>query len=98
MTSTDELLRRTQDETMRAALQTGLRSMEMVTMPIPEALPGTVIIKVASIGICGSDLLARKGDALRAMITHDLSLDDIQEAFRLAADKSSESIKVQVRT
>ncbi|MFL9990399.1 hypothetical protein PQR34_26235 [Paraburkholderia sediminicola] len=44
------------------------------------------------------DLLARKGDALRAMITHDLSLDDIQEAFRLAADKSSESIKVQVRT
>jgi (R,R)-butanediol dehydrogenase/meso-butanediol dehydrogenase/diacetyl reductase/L-iditol 2-dehydrogenase len=42
------------------------------------------------------DLLARKGDTLRAMITHDLSLDDIQEAFRLACDKSSESIKVQV--
>ncbi|MFT4065281.1 zinc-dependent alcohol dehydrogenase [Paraburkholderia sp.] len=44
------------------------------------------------------DLLARKGDTLRAMITHDLSLDDIQEAFRLACDKSSDSIKVQVHT
>jgi len=44
------------------------------------------------------DLLARKGDTLRAMITHDLSLDDIHEAFRLACDKSSDSIKVQVHT
>lgn len=44
------------------------------------------------------DLLARKGDALRHMITHELSLNDIHEAFRLAADKSSDSIKVQVRT
>ncbi|SMG44817.1 zinc-dependent alcohol dehydrogenase [Paraburkholderia susongensis] len=44
------------------------------------------------------DLLARKGGTLRAMITHDLSLDDIQEAFRLACDKSSDSIKVQVHT
>ncbi|CAH2790540.1 MAG: hypothetical protein CPDRYMAC_2693 [uncultured Paraburkholderia sp.] len=44
------------------------------------------------------DLLARKGDALRHMITHELSLNDIHEAFRLAADKSSDSIKVQVKT
>ncbi|MBC8750404.1 MULTISPECIES: zinc-dependent alcohol dehydrogenase [Paraburkholderia] len=44
------------------------------------------------------DLLARKGDTLRAMITHELSLDDVDEAFRLASDKSSHSIKVQMRT
>ncbi|MDR6374614.1 alcohol dehydrogenase catalytic domain-containing protein [Paraburkholderia strydomiana] len=43
------------------------------------------------------DLLARKGNSLRAMITHELALEDIQEAFRLADDKSSESIKVQIR-
>ncbi|WP_233800162.1 hypothetical protein [Paraburkholderia sp. HP33-1] len=44
------------------------------------------------------DLLARKGNALLAMITHDLSLDDVDEAFRLASGKSSDSIKVPMHT
>lgn len=63
MTPTDELLRSTKGRTMRAALQTGLRTMEMANMPIPEALPGTVIIKVANIGICGSDLHAYRNSS-----------------------------------
>jgi threonine dehydrogenase-like Zn-dependent dehydrogenase len=43
------------------------------------------------------DLLSRKGALLRKMVTHELPLDDIQAAFELAADKTSNSIKVQVR-
>lgn len=41
------------------------------------------------------DLLARKGEVLRAMITHELPLINVDEAFRIADDKSMNSIKVQ---
>ncbi|NIF79512.1 alcohol dehydrogenase catalytic domain-containing protein [Paraburkholderia sp. Cy-641] len=41
---------------MKAALQTGLRKLELIEMERPEAIPGTVVLKVANIGICGSDL------------------------------------------
>lgn len=58
MTLTDELDRPSTNGTMKAALQTGLRTMELTKMPIPDALPGTVIVKVAKVGICGSDLHA----------------------------------------
>jgi (R,R)-butanediol dehydrogenase/meso-butanediol dehydrogenase/diacetyl reductase/L-iditol 2-dehydrogenase len=43
------------------------------------------------------DLLARKGEVLRTMITHEMDLAEINEAFRIAADKSANSIKVQIR-
>jgi threonine dehydrogenase-like Zn-dependent dehydrogenase len=44
------------------------------------------------------DLLAREGETLRrAMITHRFALDDIDQAFRAAADKASGAIKVSVR-
>ncbi|MCC8401221.1 hypothetical protein LJ655_04810 [Paraburkholderia sp. MMS20-SJTN17] len=43
-------------------------------------------------------LLARKRDTLRAMLTHDLRLDGIDEACRLASDRNSDFIKVQMHT
>jgi 2-desacetyl-2-hydroxyethyl bacteriochlorophyllide A dehydrogenase len=43
------------------------------------------------------DLLAREGDGMRrAMITHRVPLDDVDAAFRAAADKESGAIKVSV--
>ena len=43
------------------------------------------------------DILAREGDAMRrAMITHRFALDQIDAAFRAAADKQAGAIKVSV--
>ena len=42
------------------------------------------------------DLLRRFGDVLGNLITHRLPLAEIDDAFALAADKSSGSIKVSV--
>ncbi len=41
-------------------------------------------------------MLDRHIDALRPMVTHRFPLDEVNEAFRTAADKSTGSIKVQV--
>lgn len=42
------------------------------------------------------DILSRHGDSLRKLITHVLSLDQIHEAFLLAEDKTSGSLKVHL--
>lgn len=43
------------------------------------------------------DLMASGRAQLRQMVTHKFALDDIQEAFATASDKSTGSIKVQIR-
>jgi threonine dehydrogenase-like Zn-dependent dehydrogenase len=43
------------------------------------------------------DLLSRKGESLRKLITHEYSLANISEAFRVAEDKKSGAVKVQIR-
>ena len=42
------------------------------------------------------DILASGRTPLREMVTHRVSLEDIQEGFDLAYDKSSGSLKVHV--
>jgi L-iditol 2-dehydrogenase len=42
--------------TMRAAVYRGINDMRVETVPVPEIGPGEVLIKVASCGICGTDL------------------------------------------
>jgi (R,R)-butanediol dehydrogenase/meso-butanediol dehydrogenase/diacetyl reductase len=41
---------------MKAALITGLRQMEFVEFPDPQATPGKAVIQVDSCGICGTDI------------------------------------------
>lgn len=49
---------------MRVALITGLRRVEMVEVPEPDAAEGGVVVDVAACGVCGTDLHAfRSGDA-----------------------------------
>lgn len=43
------------------------------------------------------DLLARKGDQLRKLITHTFPMSNAVEAFRVADDKQSGAVKVQIR-
>jgi threonine dehydrogenase-like Zn-dependent dehydrogenase len=46
---------------MRALVYTGVQSMGMQDMPMPEPAPGEALIKVQSVGICGSDMHAYLG-------------------------------------
>ena len=46
---------------MRAIAYTGPRSLELVDRAEPRPLPGQVIVEVAALGICGSDLLIWDG-------------------------------------
>src|SRR5215213_1458959 len=41
-------------------------------------------------------LLARNVELVRTVVTHRFALDDVNEAFRTAADKSSNSVKVAI--
>lgn len=41
---------------MRAALHDGAGTMRAVMLPYPEAVPGSVVVRVRASGICGSDL------------------------------------------
>jgi threonine dehydrogenase-like Zn-dependent dehydrogenase len=41
-------------------------------------------------------LLAQHAEQVRSIVTHRFALDDVNEAFRTAADKSSQSIKVEI--
>jgi len=41
---------------MKAALITGLRRMEFVEFPDPQATPGKAVVQVDSCGICGTDI------------------------------------------
>jgi threonine dehydrogenase-like Zn-dependent dehydrogenase len=42
------------------------------------------------------ELLSRNYDALKALVTHTFPLDQVNDAFKAAADKSSKAIKVRV--
>ena len=42
--------------TMRAAVYRGVNDVRVETVPVPEIGPGEVLIKVATCGICGTDL------------------------------------------
>jgi len=42
--------------TMRAAVYRGVNDVQLETVPVPELLPGELLIKVHSCGICGTDL------------------------------------------
>lgn len=44
------------DTSMKASLQSGVRQIDLVRLETPRATPGTVVVKVAATGICGSDL------------------------------------------
>ncbi len=41
---------------MRAARLYGVRDIRLDTVPVPEPGPGQVLLKIASVGICGSDV------------------------------------------
>lgn len=41
---------------MRAARLYGIRDIRLDTLPVPEPGPGQVLLKIASVGICGSDV------------------------------------------
>ncbi|WP_161985763.1 zinc-dependent alcohol dehydrogenase [Ewingella americana] len=43
------------------------------------------------------DILSRRGDSLRKIVTHVMSLDEIHEAFLVAEDKSTGSVKVHLK-
>lgn len=48
---------------MQAALHRGIGQLEVAEVNRPEALPGTVVVKVGASGICGTDLRAYRQDA-----------------------------------
>ncbi len=43
-------------DTMRAVVYRGINDMRVETVPVPEIGPGELLIKVATCGICGTDL------------------------------------------
>jgi 2-desacetyl-2-hydroxyethyl bacteriochlorophyllide A dehydrogenase len=43
-------------ETMRASVLTGVRQLEVQERPVPRPLPGEVVVEVAAVGVCGSDV------------------------------------------
>lgn len=47
---------------MQAALHRGIGQLEVAKISRPEALPGTVVVKVGAAGICGTDLRAYRQD------------------------------------
>jgi L-iditol 2-dehydrogenase len=68
------------NNTMRAARLHGIRDMRLEEIPRPEPGPGEVLLQVASVGVCGSDvhyyLEGRIGDAVVTdpmMLGHEFS-------------------------
>lgn len=47
---------------MQAALHRGIGQLEVTEINRPQALPGTVVVKVGAAGICGTDLRAYRQD------------------------------------
>lgn len=43
-------------ETMSAALLHGIRDIRLASVPVPKPGPGEVLLKIASVGVCGSDV------------------------------------------
>ncbi|MCC5962259.1 MAG: alcohol dehydrogenase catalytic domain-containing protein [Rhodobacteraceae bacterium] len=46
---------------MQALLYTAPNRIELETLPVPDPLPGDVLVRVAAVGICGSDMHAYHG-------------------------------------
>ena len=42
--------------TMQAVVYRGVNDMRVETVPVPEIGPGELLVKVATCGICGTDL------------------------------------------
>lgn len=57
-------------QSMQAAVQAGIRQINVVEINRPEALPGTVVIKVGAAGICGTDLSGYRKDASKHSVPH----------------------------
>lgn len=58
-TQTSNLKLRVDDKipsTMRAVVYRGINDMRLETVPVPEIGPGELLIKIATCGICGTDL------------------------------------------
>ena len=53
-------------DTMKAAIYSGVNTVETVTRPIPEPKDGEILIKVESTGICGTDMAIFAGKHPRA--------------------------------
>lgn len=47
---------------MRAAVWTGPREMQMLEQPMPELVPGELLLRVKMVGICGSELSGYLGE------------------------------------
>ena len=43
-------------ELMRASRLYGVRDLRLETLPRPEPGPGEVLLRVAAVGVCGSDV------------------------------------------
>jgi L-iditol 2-dehydrogenase len=52
----DDLTLRTEPQWMRAARLYGFRDLRVEDIPMPSPGPGEVLLKVASVGVCGSDV------------------------------------------
>src|ERR1700733_1390072 len=46
----------TVDKTMRASVMTGVRTLEIEERPVPTPGPHQVLVEVAAVGVCGSDV------------------------------------------
>ncbi|MCW2836462.1 MAG: Alcohol dehydrogenase GroES domain protein, partial [Marmoricola sp.] len=44
------------DTMMRASVLTGPRTIELQERPVPEPGPDEVLVRVGSVGVCGSDV------------------------------------------
>jgi len=63
-------------QSMRALALTATQNLEILALPRPEARPGTVVVRVAYCGICGSDLARFFGGTVRAfplVLGHEIS-------------------------
>jgi L-iditol 2-dehydrogenase len=77
MTSATETMRA---ETMRASVMTGVRTLQIEDRPVPRPGPHEVLVEVAAVGVCGSDVHyyrhGRIGDFVVAdpmILGHELS-------------------------
>jgi threonine dehydrogenase-like Zn-dependent dehydrogenase len=64
------LLRGAADEPKSAAAWDEAGALELVDLPLPEAAPGSVLVRVSAVGICGSDLhcYRRKVHAIAGLV------------------------------
>jgi len=84
--------------TMRALVWTAPRTMEMQTQPLPAVKPDEVLIKVASVGICGSELSGYLGhNALRVpplVMGHEFSGEVVAVGTDVTTLRHGQSVTV----